>query len=111
MGFDIFALIWGASFLVKLVMVVLVILSATSWAIIVFKYRELNGADEDSEAFLEVFTRAVEERLGGENGHVGSMLSGGMDSGSWRTASPTRCGTTSELSLVTACCCEVPTRR
>ena len=55
MGFDIFALVWGASLLVKLVLVVLALLSATSWAIIVFKYRELNGADQDSEAFLEVY--------------------------------------------------------
>jgi biopolymer transport protein TolQ len=54
-GFDILALIWQASLLVKLVLVVLVVMSATSWAIIVFKYRELNGADEDSEAFLEVY--------------------------------------------------------
>jgi biopolymer transport protein TolQ len=54
-GFDILALVWGASFLVKLVLLVLVALSATSWAIIVFKYRELNGADQDSEAFLEVY--------------------------------------------------------
>jgi biopolymer transport protein TolQ len=54
-GFDILALVWGASLLVKLVLLVLVVLSATSWAIIVFKYRELNGADEDSEAFLEVY--------------------------------------------------------
>jgi biopolymer transport protein TolQ len=54
-GFDIFALIWGAGLLVKLVLVVLVVFSATSWAIIVFKYRELKGANEDSEAFLEVY--------------------------------------------------------
>jgi biopolymer transport protein TolQ len=54
-GFDIFALIWGAGLLVKLVLVVLVIMSATSWAIIVYKWRELRGATEDSEAFLEVY--------------------------------------------------------
>ncbi len=55
MGFDIFALIWGAGLLVKLVLLVLVVMSATSWAIIVFKWRELSGALEDSEAFLEVY--------------------------------------------------------
>ena len=55
MDFDIFALVVGAGFLVKLVLVVLVVLSATSWAIIVFKWRELKGATEDSEAFLEVY--------------------------------------------------------
>jgi len=54
-GFDILALVWGAGLLVKLVLLVLVVLSATSWAIIVFKWRELNGAGEDSEAFLEVY--------------------------------------------------------
>ena len=55
MDFDIFALVVGAGLLVKLVLVVLVVLSATSWAIIVFKWRELKGATEDSEAFLEVY--------------------------------------------------------
>lgn len=55
MGFDILALVWGASLLVKLVLLVLVALSAISWAIIVFKWRELTGADQDSEAFLEVY--------------------------------------------------------
>ena len=55
MGFDILALVWGASLLVKLVLLVLVVLSATSWAIIIYKWRELAGASEDSEAFLEVY--------------------------------------------------------
>ena len=55
MGFDIFALVWGAGLLVKLVLVVLVLMSATSWAIILFKSRELKGATQDSEAFLEVY--------------------------------------------------------
>ena len=55
MGFDILALVWGASLLVKLVLVILVVQSATSWAIIVFKWRELVGAAQDSEAFLEVY--------------------------------------------------------
>jgi biopolymer transport protein TolQ len=54
-GFDIFALVWGASLLVKLVLLALVVQSATSWAIIVYKWRELAGASEDSEAFLEVY--------------------------------------------------------
>ncbi len=38
--------------------------------------------DEWKEGFLEVFTRAVEARLRAPPGTVGSMLSGGMDSGS-----------------------------
>ena len=55
MGFDILVLIWGASLLVKLVLLLLAVFSAISWAIIVFKWRELSGAVEDSEAFLEVY--------------------------------------------------------
>jgi asparagine synthase (glutamine-hydrolysing) len=40
-------------------------------------------SDEDYEqGFLEVFTAAVEARLRAPSGTVGSMLSGGMDSGS-----------------------------
>ena len=31
------------------------ILSATSWAIIIYKWWELAGASEDSEAFLEIY--------------------------------------------------------
>lgn len=41
------------------------------------------GSDRDyAEAFLEVFTKAVRARLRAPAGTVGSMLSGGMDSGS-----------------------------
>ncbi len=40
-------------------------------------------SDEDyAEGFLEVFTQAVDSRLRAPEGKVGSMLSGGMDSGS-----------------------------
>ncbi len=38
--------------------------------------------DDYAQGFLEVFTRAVEARLRAPPGTVGSMLSGGMDSGS-----------------------------
>ncbi len=38
--------------------------------------------DDYAQGFLEVFTRAVEARLRAPSGTVGSMLSGGMDSGS-----------------------------
>ena len=55
MGFDILALIWGAGLVVQLVILLLVVFSAISWAIIIFKWRELSGAAEDSEAFLEVY--------------------------------------------------------
>ena len=55
MGFDILALIWGAGLLVKLVLLLLTLFSAVSWAIILFKWRELSGATQDSEAFLEIY--------------------------------------------------------
>jgi biopolymer transport protein TolQ len=54
-GFDILALILEAGLLVKLVLLVLAVSSAVSWAIIVFKWRVLSGAAEDSGAFLEVY--------------------------------------------------------
>ena len=38
--------------------------------------------DEYKEGFLEIFTQAVDDRLRVPSGKVGSMLSGGMDSGS-----------------------------
>lgn len=44
-----------ASLIVKLVLLILFIFSLVSWAIIVTKWRELRGASEDSEAFLEVY--------------------------------------------------------
>ena len=42
----------------------------------------LSTDEEYVEAFLEVFSRAVGERLRTDGSRVGSMLSGGMDSGS-----------------------------
>jgi len=38
--------------------------------------------DDYAQGFLEVFTRSVDARLRTASGNVGSMLSGGMDSGS-----------------------------
>jgi biopolymer transport protein TolQ len=52
---DAFALVWQASWLVQLVLLLLVILSVVSWTIIAFKWRELRRAEQDSEAFLEVY--------------------------------------------------------
>ncbi len=43
---------------------------------------KLGSDSEYAEAFLEVFSEAVRARLRGPAGRVGSMLSGGMDSGS-----------------------------
>ncbi|MHC4422848.1 MAG: MotA/TolQ/ExbB proton channel family protein [Planctomycetota bacterium] len=52
---DALSLIWQASWLVQLVLLLLVLLSVFSWAIILVKWRELRRAEQDSEAFLEVY--------------------------------------------------------
>lgn len=52
---DPFALIWHASVVVKLVMVLLTIFSLVSWYIIVYKLIYLQRAQAESEAFLETF--------------------------------------------------------
>jgi biopolymer transport protein TolQ len=54
-AFDAMSLIWQASWVVQLVILVLVALSVISWTIIAFKWRELRRAAQDSEAFLEVY--------------------------------------------------------
>ncbi|MFP8880632.1 MAG: MotA/TolQ/ExbB proton channel family protein [Myxococcota bacterium] len=52
---DALALVWQASWIVQLVLLLLVLLSVVSWTIIAFKARELRRAAQDSEAFLEVY--------------------------------------------------------
>jgi biopolymer transport protein TolQ len=52
---DPFALIWQASWVVQLVLLLLASFSVVSWAAILFKWRELRGAERDSEAFLEIY--------------------------------------------------------
>lgn len=52
---DPFDLIWQASWVVQLVIVLLVVASIISWAAIIFKWRELTRAEQDSEAFLDVY--------------------------------------------------------
>lgn len=52
---DPFDLIWQASWVVQLVIVLLVAASIISWAAIIFKWRELTRAEQDSEAFLGVY--------------------------------------------------------
>jgi biopolymer transport protein TolQ len=54
-AFDALSLVWQASWLVQLVLLLLVLLSVFSWAIILVKWRELRRAEQDSEAFLEVY--------------------------------------------------------
>jgi biopolymer transport protein TolQ len=52
---DALSLIWQASWVVQLVLLLLVLMSVVSWAIILVKWRELRRAGQDSEAFLEVY--------------------------------------------------------
>ncbi|MAG29854.1 MAG: Tol-Pal system subunit TolQ [Deltaproteobacteria bacterium] len=56
-SFDLISLILQAGLIVKLVLLVLVVFSVMSWTIIATKWRELRSADQDSEAFLEVYRR------------------------------------------------------
>ena len=55
MSFDLISLILQAGLIVKLVLLLLLAFSIASWAIIVTKWWELRAADQDSEAFLEVY--------------------------------------------------------
>ena len=52
---DTLSLVWQASWLVQLVLLLLLLLSVFSWAIILVKWRELRRAEQDSEAFLEIY--------------------------------------------------------
>jgi biopolymer transport protein TolQ len=52
---DALSLVFQAGWVVQLVLLVLLTLSVVSWTIIVFKWRELRRAGQDSEAFLEVY--------------------------------------------------------
>ena len=58
---DPLALIWQASWVVQLVLLLLAGFSILSWAVIVFKWRELRAADEDDEAFLDVYHEGAYE--------------------------------------------------
>ena len=57
MSFDLISLILQAGLIVKLVLLLLVAFSVASLGIIVTKWWELRAADQDSEAFLEVYQR------------------------------------------------------
>lgn len=48
-------LILGAGLMVKFVMLILVVFSVISWAIIFFKYRQVKSARRYNEKFLEIF--------------------------------------------------------
>ena len=55
MSLGVLDLVFQASFIVQLVLLGLVTLSIMSWAVIAYKMRELRRAQQDSEAFLEVY--------------------------------------------------------
>ena len=57
MSFDLVTLILQAGLIVKLVLLVLLGFSISSLGVIVTKWWELRAADQDSEAFLEVYQR------------------------------------------------------
>jgi biopolymer transport protein TolQ len=54
-GVDVIGLMFQASWVVQLVLLLLAGFSVFSWAIILFKWRELRRAEQDSDAFLEVY--------------------------------------------------------
>jgi biopolymer transport protein TolQ len=54
-SFDVLGLILQAGLIVKIVLLVLVMFSVISWAIIASKWWELRGVEQDSEAFLEIY--------------------------------------------------------
>jgi biopolymer transport protein TolQ len=54
-------LILQAGWIVKLVLLVLAAFSIASWGIILFKWRELRRAEQDSDAFLEVYQEGSPE--------------------------------------------------
>ena len=57
-GQDVFALVARSSPIAKLVLLVLILFSITSWGIILFKLWALNRAERQSTAFLDIFRRS-----------------------------------------------------
>ena len=55
MNLDVLDLALQASWIVRLVLILLVVFSITSWALILYKWRELRRAQQDSEAFVQVY--------------------------------------------------------
>jgi biopolymer transport protein TolQ len=58
-GQDVFALVARSSPIAKLVLLVLILFSITSWGIILFKLWALNRAERQSTAFLDIFRRSA----------------------------------------------------
>jgi len=55
---NVFSLISQATIVVKLILLILVIFSVFSWAIIIYKRRSIRAAEAASQNFLEVFRRS-----------------------------------------------------
>jgi biopolymer transport protein TolQ len=62
---DMLELVFGASLIVQAVLLLLVLFSVFSWAVILYKARELRRAEQDSEAFLEVYHDRMARGTGG----------------------------------------------
>jgi biopolymer transport protein TolQ len=58
----VFQMIFQAGYVVKFVLLVLLFFSVISWAIILFKYRYLNGANKQNAAFLLSFRSSRDPR-------------------------------------------------
>lgn len=52
---NLWAMVFEASFLVALVLIILILMSITSWGIILYKYIQLRAAHRESVAFLDLF--------------------------------------------------------
>jgi biopolymer transport protein TolQ len=57
-GDTVLTLIWKAGPVVKLVLLVLLLFSVLSWAIIIFKHRQLSRIEKESEKFREAFAES-----------------------------------------------------
>ena len=55
---NVFRLIWGASIVVQLVLLILLLFSVFSWAVILFKRNSLKAAAKQSKKFLSVFRKS-----------------------------------------------------
>jgi biopolymer transport protein TolQ len=75
-------LILGAGLVVKSVLALLIVMSIASWAIIVFKARELGRAEADTDAFLESYLdRPLDAAYGDAKQLEGSPIASLFESG------------------------------
>ncbi len=73
---DYFDLVLQAGWLVKIVLLIMATISVVSWAVIAFKWRELRRAEQDSDAFLEVYHEgSLDRAYEGARELAGSPLS------------------------------------